>query len=108
MLSESSKKNPPNTHPEGVEVDQAFGLQTPLEKIVGIPWAEETYSLLTIREQLILDLLICGWTQAEIAMLFEVRAPSIASSVRRMRFKLADSKLQLVLETRKAFKENKL
>ena len=85
---------------EPVDNSLAFAIQTPLEKILGIECAEETYDLLSLREQLILDLLIVGWTQAEIATYFEVRAPSIASSVRRMRFKLAHSKLKLVLDSR--------
>lgn len=78
----------------------SFAVQTPLEKILGIECAEETYDLLSFREQLILDLLIVGWTQAEIAVYFQVRSPSIASSVRRMRFKLANSKLRMVLDSR--------
>lgn len=85
---------------EKVDTKLAFAVHTPLEKILGVECAEETYDLLSFREQLILDLLIVGWTQAEIAVYFEVRAPSIASSVRRMRFKLANSKLKLVLDSR--------
>ena len=85
---------------EPVDASLAFAVQTPLEKILGLPVAEETYDLLSLREQIILDLLIVGWHQADIAVLFNVRSPSIASSVRRMRFKLADSKLKMILDSR--------
>lgn len=85
---------------ETVDLTLAFAVQTPLEKILGIECAEETYDLLSFREQLILDLLIVGWSQAQIAIYFKVKAPSIASSVRRMRFKLAHSKLRMILDSR--------
>lgn len=93
---------------EKVDTSLAFAVQTPLEKILGIECAEETYDLLSLREQLILDLLIVGWTQAEIAIYFRVKAPSIASSVRRMRFKLANSKLKLVLDARQMMRDGEM
>lgn len=74
--------------------------QTPLEHILGVTCAEKTYDQLTLREQLILDLLIVGWNQSDIAFLFQVRAPSIAFSLKRMRFKLANSMLKTILESR--------
>ena len=89
-----------NDNREPVDISLEFAVHTPLEKILGVPVAEETYDLLSLREQIILDLLIVGWHQADIAALFNVRAPSIASSVRRMRFKLADSKLKMILDSR--------
>lgn len=85
-----------------------FHTITPLEAAVGFQVAEETYDLLTLREQLIVDLLCAGWTHAEIGTVFSVSQPSISSSVRRLRFKLADGKLKLVLDTRLALKEGKL
>ena len=93
---------------EKVDTSLAFATQTPLEKILGIECAEETYGLLNLREQLILDLLIVGWTQSAIAVYFNVRAPSIASSVRRMRFKLANSKLKLILDSRVAMRNGEM
>lgn len=93
---------------EDVDKNDMFAVITPLEKIVGFNVAEETYDQLTFREQLILDLLCAGYTHAEIGNVFNVSQPSISSSVRRLRFKLADGKLQMVLEARMAFKENKL
>lgn len=96
------------TKTEDVAKDQAFAEITPLEQVVGFQVAEATYDLLTIREQIIVDLLCAGYTHADIGKVFGVSQPSISSSVRRLRFKLADSKLQLVLEARQAFKEGKV
>ena len=93
---------------EGVVVTEMYSEITPLEKVVGFQVAEETYDLLTFREQLIVDLLCAGYTHAEIGNVFDVSQPSISSSVRRLRFKLADGKLQLILEARQAFKNNDL
>lgn len=93
---------------EEVDKNDMFHTITPLEAAVGFQVAEETYDLLTLREQLIVDLLCAGWTHAEIGNVFNVSQPSISSSVRRLRFKLADGKLQMILESRMAFKENKL
>jgi len=81
---------------------------TPLEKVVGFNVAEETYDLLNFREQLILDLLCAGFTHAEIGDIFDVSQPSISSSVRRLRFKLADGKLQMVLQARELYREGRL
>ena len=93
---------------EEVDKNDMFATITPLEKAVGFNVAEETYDLLTFREQLIVDLLCAGYTHAEIGQVFDVSQPSISSSVRRLRFKLADGKLQLILEARLALKENRL
>lgn len=90
---------------EDVDKNDMFKTITPLEAAVGFLVAEETYDLLTLREQLIVDLLCAGWTHAEIGSVFDVSQPSISSSVRRLRFKLADGKLRLVLEARQALKE---
>ena len=93
---------------EEVDLNDMQNTITPLEAAVGFNVAEETYDLLTFREQLIVDLLCAGWTHAEIGTVFSVSQPSISSSVRRLRFKLADGKLKLVLDARLALKENKL
>lgn len=78
---------------------------TPLEFAVGFSVAEEAYDRLSFREQLIVDLLCAGYTHAQIGLVFGVSQPSISSSVRRIRFKLAQSKLRLVLDLRMQFKE---
>ena len=107
-LSESQGETLMQNKYEEVDKNDMFAEITPLEKAVGFNVAEETYDLLTFREQLIVDLLCAGYTHAQIGEVFEVSQPSISSSVRRLRFKLADGKLQMILEARLAFKENKL
>lgn len=97
-----------NTKLENVDLNDMYHSITPLEAAVGFQVAEETYDLLTFREQLIVDLLCAGWTHAEIGTVFCVSQPSISSSVRRLRFKLADGKLRMILDARMALKENKL
>lgn len=77
-----------------------FATITPLEAAVGFDVAEDAYDLLNFREQLIVDLLCAGYTHAQIGRVFNVSQPSISSSVRRIRFKLAESKLRLVLDLR--------
>lgn len=96
------------TEPEGVVRTDPFAEITPLEQAVGFLVAEETYDLLTFREQLIVDLLCAGYTHAEIGAVFDVSQPSVSSSVRRLRFKLADGKLQFILQARLAFKEGRV
>lgn len=85
---------------ETVDNKDVFCKQSPLEKVAGFKIAEATYDLLTFREQLVIDLLICGFTQSDIAKIFEVSQPSISSTVRRIRIKLADGKLFMVLDSR--------
>ena len=92
---------------EGVVETEMFSDITPLEAVVGFQVAEETYDMLTMREQIIVDLLCAGFTHAEIGSVFNVSQPSISSSVRRLRYKLADGKLQLVLEARQGLRENR-
>jgi DNA-binding NarL/FixJ family response regulator len=91
---------------ENVNHSDVFKEITPLEHVVGFKVAEETYDLLSFREQLIVDLLCAGYTHAEVGMVFNVSQPSISSSVRRLRFKLARSKLQIVLQARLEFKQH--
>jgi DNA-binding NarL/FixJ family response regulator len=93
---------------EDVDLNDMQHSITPLEAAVGFLVAEETYDLLTIREQLIVDLLCAGWTHAEIGSVFDVSQPSISSSVRRLRFKLADGKLRMILDARLAMKEGRM
>lgn len=93
---------------EDVDLNDMYHSITPLEAAVGFLVAEETYDLLTLREQLIVDLLCAGWTHAEIGSVFDVSQPSISSSVRRLRFKLADGKLRMVLDSRQMMKEGRM
>ena len=107
-LSESRGEMNKTKTLEQVDLNDMYSEITPLEKAVGFNVAEETYDLLTFREQLIVDLLCAGYTHAEIGSVFDVSQPSISSSVRRLRFKLADGKLQMILEARLMMKEGKL
>lgn len=77
-----------------------FGTLTPLEQVVGITMAEEIYDHLNIREQLIVDLLSAGWSQTDIGMILGINQSSVSSGVRRIRFKLANTKLRMILEAR--------
>lgn len=92
---------------EVVDRSDVFGKQSPLERVAGFDVAEETYDALTFREQIVIDLLICGFTQSDIAKVFGVSQPSISSSVRRIRVKLATGKLKLVLDARMEFKQGR-
>ena len=87
---------------------EAYAVQTPLEKIIGIKCAEETYDQLNIREQVILDLLIVGWTQGDIAAFFEVKPPNISSSLRRIRYRLANGKLHQTLQLRQIMRDGEI
>lgn len=90
---------------ETANLGDSFAVQTPLGSIVGFDVAEETYDLLNIREQIVIDLLVCGFTQSDIAAVFGVSQPSVSSSIRRIRVKLAESKLKTVLDLRVEFRE---
>lgn len=90
---------------EDVNSADVFGQQSPLEMIVGFKVAEETYDRLTFREQIVIDLLVCGMTQSDIAKVFDVSQPSISSSIRRVRVKLATGKLKMVLDARMEYRE---
>lgn len=86
---------------EGVIPTEDFAKQTPLEVIFGFQVAEETYDLLNEREQIMIDLLCAGWNQTHIALLFDISQPSVSSAIRRIRFKLANTRMRLILETRR-------
>lgn len=75
--------------------------QTPLESLVGLKNAEEVYEQLSFQEQLLIDLLAAGWSQVWIGRyVFGINQSSVSSRLRRIRFKLANTKLKLVLEAR--------
>ena len=104
-LAISGGINPLTISGSGVS-EAEYSTITPLEQVVGFATAEETYDRLTLREQVIVDLLAAGYKQAQIGMLFSVSQPSISSSVRRIRFKLADSQLRTVLDLREDYRGN--
>lgn len=91
--------------PEDVKPNEPFAAITPLEHAVGFKVAEETYDLLDVREQLVIDLLCAGWTQADIGGVFKASQPAIAACVRRIRFKLAEKTLKMVLTSRQHYRD---
>ncbi|HWZ65619.1 MAG TPA: hypothetical protein VNX65_02355 [Patescibacteria group bacterium] len=86
---------------------QASG-KTPLERIVGDEVAEDAYDRLSLNEQVIVDLVITGWTQNAIADVLRMSQPGIARSIRRISIKLAESKLKRVLEARQYYRETNI
>lgn len=87
--------------------EKPFVSITPLEKVVGFKVAERTYDQLTLREQIIIDLLVLGYNQADIAQLYRVTQPSINTAVRRIRITLADSELKMILDAREHFRNQR-
>lgn len=78
---------------------------TPLAMVIGFNVAEETYDRLTLREQLILDLLILDWKQTDIADVMEVSRHEVFMRVHSIRVKLANSKLRDILEMRGEYRD---
>ena len=79
--------------------------RTPLERIVGFPISEELYDLLELDEQVLLDLKIMEIPEHDIARVMGVSQTTVNTLSHRIRFKLADSKLRLILETRQHYRE---
>lgn len=88
-----------------VTTDSKSSSDTPLQKVLGFEAAEETYDLLDLREQLIIDLKIAGWSQDEIGNALGLSQGWVSIIFRRIRFKLADSNLRKTLEIRAYYKE---
>lgn len=78
---------------------------TPLQSILGFDAAEELYDLLDLREQIIIDLKIAGWSQHEIGETLGLSQGWVSILFRRSRYKLANSKLLHTLEIRQHFKD---
>lgn len=78
---------------------------TPLAYVVGFNTAEETYDKLTLKEQLIIDLLILDWKQSDIAEVMECSRHNVFMLVHSIRVKLANEKLRQILEMRAEYRE---
>lgn len=78
---------------------------TPLQSVLGFEAAEKTYDLLDLREQLIVDLRIAGWSQHEIGEALGLSQGWVSIIFKRIRFKLAESNLRQTLEIRAHYKE---
>lgn len=90
--------------PPTTKQQDTFGLPSNLAVVVGFDVAEEAYDRLTFREQIVIDLLIEGFSHKQIAHVFGVTQPTITGTVRRIRTKLASSKLKMVLDARQEFR----
>jgi hypothetical protein len=78
---------------------------TPLQSLVGVVAAEKDYDLLDIHEQLILDLLLDDWSQADIAFVLGISQSWVSIKFRQIRFKMAGSTLKRTLEIRQHYKD---
>ena len=81
-----------------LEIKMNPTLVTPLQRVLGFNVSEKVYDRLEFNEQLIVDLLIQGYANHEIATVFGVASSRIKEIVHRIRFKLADSELTFHLE----------
>ena len=88
-----------------IMVNEQPASPTPLEMVIGFAVAEELYDLLTMSEQLIVDLKIAGYSQQDIAELLGISQTSISIMFRRIRTKLAQSKLMQIIEIRQHYRE---
>lgn len=78
---------------------------TPLQRILGINAAEQDYDRLDFREQLIIDLMIYGYSQEEIGNVLGLSQGWVSIIFKRIRFKMADSHLRQTLEIRQHMRE---
>lgn len=79
---------------------------TPLQRVVGFEVAEETYDLLPLFAQLILDCKIEGYTEQDIAAALGLAQSTVNDTFKRARYALLKSKLRLILESRLYYREN--
>lgn len=73
---------------------------TPLESLVGIKDAHLVYNELEMIEQIVLDLLLAGWSQTQIADTLMVSQPWVSVNMRRIRYKIANSRMRNLVEIR--------
>jgi len=78
---------------------------SPLEKIVGFRFGEDIYDHLELTDQVILDLIIEGWQQNDIAELFCVHKSWITKRLQRIRPYLASTELDRILRLRAEMKD---
>lgn len=89
-----------------VESDLAFKAvpMTAMQRVMGFRASEEIYDRLTLKDQLIVDLLAMGWQQYEIAELFEVNRSWVSIRLRQIRAIMATTQLKKNLEIRQEIK----
>ena len=78
---------------------------TPLQRVVGFHVSEQTYDLLDFTEQVVLDLMIEGWQNIDIAQLLGIRETKVKQIMIVIRAKLAGSMLYHHLEMKTYYKE---
>jgi len=79
---------------------------TPLQRVLGFEVAEEIYDTLDMREQLIIDLKIAGWSQHDIGEALGLSQGWVSILFRRTRYNLANSKLLQSIEIRQHMREH--
>jgi hypothetical protein len=78
---------------------------TPLERAVGFYISERTYDLLTISEQIIIDMLIIGYDLVLVSQLLGIRPRELNQVLVLIRTKLAVSELKFHLDMKVFYKE---
>lgn len=79
---------------------------TPLQSVVGFNAAEEIYDELDFRDQLILDLMMCGWPQQAVAKLFGMSQGTLSVTFKGIRLKLANTTLMMKIQARQELKDS--
>jgi hypothetical protein len=77
---------------------------SPLERTVGFRFSEDIYDHLELVDQILLDLMIEGWEQQDIARLFCVHKSWISIRLRRIRAYLATTELYRIVALRNELK----
>lgn len=78
---------------------------TPLQRVVGFHVSEKTYDLLSLEEQVLVDMKIEGFENVSLAQLFGVKPRAIKQMFDVIRTKLATSELLFHLEMKSYYKE---
>lgn len=78
---------------------------TPLERVIGFRFSEDIYDHLDITDQVMLDLMVEGWEQKDIAELYCVHKSWITKRLQRIRPYLADTELKRILLLRQEMKD---
>lgn len=77
---------------------------TPMQKLIGFRFSEDIYDHLQLIDQLIIDLMMEGWQQNDIADLFCVHKSWITIRLHRIRHYLANTELKRTLQLRSELK----
>lgn len=86
-------------------VRDKFIPMTPLERLIGFQFAEDIYDHLDLPDQIMLDLILEGWQQNDIAELFNVNKSWITKRLQRIRPYIAGTELTRILQLRAEMKD---